>query len=205
MFRKKLRAILSAVVFALVSAMCVGMFYLAVILGETPALPGPAPGESVVPSALPTAAPSPAPLPGGMLQGGDTATRQALFPAPLAILPQADGFQVVSAIVEDIASKDTDIRCRVVTVAYQHPSFSGEVVLICATPPAYLERYAGADTHILDQPAALLGLPASALRLPGRDVWVARSGQAIYALETAADTLDMGLVAGRVTLFTPGQ
>lgn len=162
---------------------CVAIFYVAVVMGETPELQRSADGVAVQSAYVPPAA-----LPNGAttIESADLAQLEALFPARLAVLPRQEGFFLVSGRVEDVRVPGVGTTCRVVSLTYGHRSLRNEVVLHSATPGAYIQRFAQ-QPFLLDSEAVTMGsLPAITMTAQGRRYFMATQGEAVYILEGMA-------------------
>ena len=178
------------------SLACVAVFYVAVVMGETPAQ------EQAEGGAPSTPLPSAAPLPGAArnVESADLAQLRALFPAHLATLPARQNFTLVSGTVEDVRAGGAGQVCRVVSLTYSHPALQEAVVVRSAVPGAYIARYAR-DTFALSRDTVTLGkLQAMTLTAGGTRCYVAVQGEAVYALEGPDAMAGLANVPGWVIL-----
>ena len=181
------------------SLACVAVFYVAVVMGETPEQQQ---GEAV---AAPTPLPSAAPLPGAVrsVESADLAQLQALFPAPLATLPAAQGFVLQSGKAEDVRVSGAGRTSRVVSLTYSHPALPQAVVVRSATPGAYIARYAQ-DAFALQYGTVTMGkLPAMVLTVGDLRCYVATQGEVVYAVEGPDAMAELANVPGWVTVAGP--
>ena len=176
-------------------ALCVGVFYVAVILGEVPEL-------QEVTGAPHAVLASPAPLAGGVaLESADIAQLAASFPAPLAVLPAEHGFVLQSGRAEDVRVPGYAGLCRTVTLVYQHAALSGELLLTSATPSGYLQRFAQ-QAYALDAvPVQLGALSATGMTLGDRRILLADQQGVVYVLEGRRDMAEFDAVPGWVSLW----
>lgn len=163
---------------------CVAIFYVAVVMGETPELQQSADGQAVQSTYVP-----PVPLPSGAtsMESVDLAQIEALFPARLAVLPGQEGFSLVSGRVEDVRVPGAGTTCRVVSLTYKHRSLRNEVVLLSATPGAYIQRFAQ-QPFLLGPEAVTMGsLPAITMTAQHWRYFMASQGDTVYVLEGLAE------------------
>ncbi len=187
-------------VYAALGALCIGIFYIAVILGETPELvAAQQENKSLIEiAALPE-------LPLGGLESTDLAQLSQAFPGPLASLPADQGFTIVRGVAEDVRIPGAQKPCRVVAITYEHPGLTSQVALVSATPTDYLKRFEQAGFSLEPLQVALSTMPATAMRLPDRQVWVANQGGCVYSLEAPLEMESISSVAPWVTLRTDGE
>jgi hypothetical protein len=185
---------------AALSLLCVAVFCVVVIVGETPEARRPA-GEQAGASPSPSAAP----LPGGAraAESLDIAQLEALFPGRLAMLPANQRFVLESTRAEDIRFADAWETCRVITLTYSHPQLSDTVAVRSAVPGVYFARFAR-ETFTLEPGTVTLGMfPAMKLSLHDRRCFIAVSGQAVYSVEGPASIDALDSVPAFVTLSGP--
>ncbi len=193
-------SVLRWAVYAALGAVCIGIFYVAVILGETPEL---IEAQQQSQSSADVAAVSE--LPPGGLESTDLAQLSQAFPGPLASLPAEQGFVLVRGVVEDVRIPGAQRPCRVVAITYEHPGLTTQVALVSATPADYLKRFEQAGFSLEPLKAALSTMPATAMTLADRQAWVARQGGCVYSLEAPKEMENMGSVAPWVALRTDGE
>jgi hypothetical protein len=193
--------LLRGLVLTLFSVFCIGVLYVAVIMGETPEAQGDTEGWA---SATPL--PAALALPGGMrsLESADLAQLAAMLPARLATLPAQQGFVLIQGKVEDVRLAGVTKTCRVVTLTYQHPALRAEVSVYSAVPRGYIQRFAQQDFVLSPAMATMGTLPAMALNVEDRRVYVAAQGEAVYAVEGLASVQGLENVPGWVTLIGGG-
>ena len=182
---------------AVLALACIGIFYVAVILGETPEM------QQVDGTRLaPTAAPAPPPLPGGArsYESDDIAQLEALLPARLATLPRRQGFVLESGKAEDARVAGSPRNFRVVTLVYRHPALQTKVVVYSAMPGGFLQRFAGEDFLLEPGTVAMASLRAMVLTAWERRYFVAAQGDAVYAVEGLASAEGLDNVPGWVML-----
>ncbi len=179
------------------AAACIGVFYIAVILGEAQDLQRAA-GQQ--PAA--TAMPQPQALPGGQrsYETTDIAQLEALLPARLATLPAQQGFQLESGKAEDLRIPGVTAPCRAVTLVYRHAALRDRVVVHSAVPGGYLQRFAQQDYTLGREPVTLGPLPAILLTTEDRQYYIATQGEAVFVLEGLPSTPDLTNIPGWVML-----
>ncbi len=172
---------------------CVGTFYVAVILGESPDV-----RSGGVPAS--TAPPVVAPLPGGTaFESDQIEALEPLLPVRLAILPADQGFVLIAGKVEDLRLPGTDTLCRTATLTYRHPAVAAEVTLYSAATSAYMQRFAGLS-FTLEPKTVMMGMmPAAGFETRDARYCVAVDGSAVYVLEAPVTLPELADVCGWIT------
>jgi hypothetical protein len=180
---------------------CIAVFYVAVIMGETPEV---LQSEAQRPAA--TAAPKPAALPGGArsFESADLAQLEALLPARLATLPARQGFRLESGKAEDLRIAGVPGLIRAVTLTYQHPALRTKVILHSATPGGYIRRFEQSAFTLEPAPVTMGTLQAMSLTAEDRHFYVATLGDAVYIVEGLASVPELASVPGWVMLPPEG-
>jgi len=189
--------LLRRIALMVMALVCVAIFYIAVIMGDSPELQRDAEEQAAV-----TPQPTAAPLPGGVrsVETTDLAQITALFPARLAVLPNVQGFVLESGKVEDIRLKGTIKICRVVTLVYFHSALQEKVAVISAVPGVYMARYSQKAFTLETGTVAFGKLQAMALTTEDQRCYVAVQGEAVYAVEGPSGLAGLANVPGWVSL-----